>query len=354
MNTKLLSAAAIDVGYGNLKVMAAQLGGDVDTADSLLLPIGAAPIEQAPRLANGAPQLHGGEEVLLPDGRRWVGGIDPTFLSGFARQTHDDYPSTDEYLALYLAGLAKLEALGHRTIDVLVTGVPCSQFVGPRRQELKDTISRRFRGVHQLGGNRTVEVRNAFVVAQPMGCYTGFLREHPIQLKPGERDTRTVLVIDPGFYSVDWVLMQSGAMREGSAGSSHMATSTILEAAAQAISSAHGGVPLSVAKLDGSFRNGDEILRLGALTVQFRGFIEAAAAEKARVAMSKIASAMRLSEDVVDYVLLCGGAALLFQSAAKKAFPASEVLISPNPVMANVRGYLGMALRYPQVQRKAG
>lgn len=354
MNSKNLSAVAIDVGYGNLKVMAAQQGGDVDTADAFLLPIGAAPIEHAPRLANGLPQLHGGEEVLLPDGRRWVGGIDPTYLSGFARQTHEEYPSTDEYLALYLAGLAKLEALGHRTIDVLVTGVPCSQFVGPRRQQVKDVIISRFKGVHVLGGNRTVEVRNAFVVAQPMGSYTGFLSEHPVPVKAGERDTRTVLVIDVGFYSVDWVLMQSGGMRDGSAGSSRTATSTILDAAAQAISAAHGGVPLSVEKLDGAFKSGEEILRLGAIQVPFRAFIDAAAGEKARIAMSKIASAMRLTEDVVDHVLLAGGAAMLFHAAAKRAFPASVVTITANPVMANARGYLGMALRYSEMQRKAG
>lgn len=348
MKTSAKSVAALDVGYGNLKSLACAIAAPEDHQDSFLLPIGAADLAKAPRLVNGQAQLHGGEVVLMPDGRRWVGGIDPMFLEGFARQTHKDYPMTDEYLALGYAALAKLAAAGHSNIEVLITGIPCDQYAsaGP---EFRRQIAGRFIGHREVSPGVHVNVKKCFVIAQPMGSYSDLYTQEqqlPSPLRLLKSKATRVLMIDIGFYSTDWCLMQGEGMTPGSARSNKLATSTILEAAAARISEDHGRVPLSVAKLDAAFRDGNEMLELGSVEVDYQPYIRAAAADTAATAMAQIVSSMRTLSDIIEVVMLTGGAASLFEDAAKHAFPSSTVKIIANPVMANVRGYLGLALAH--------
>lgn len=348
MKMSVSSVAAMDAGYGNFKILGAAIAAPEDHHNAFLLPIGAADLAKAPRLVNGQAQLHGGEVVLLPDGRRWVGGIDPLFLEGFARQTHKDYPLTDEYLALCYAGLAKLAAAGHSNIKLLVTGIPCDQYASAGRG-FRRKLAGRFIGSLEVSPGVHVHVKKCFVLAQPVGSYCALCAEEqvlPEDARLVKSEETLVLVIDAGFYSTDWCLMRDSTMVPGSPHSTKLATSTILEAAAARISKDHGRVPLSVEKLDSAFRGGKEMLQLGKVCVDYRPYIEVAGDETAMAAMAEITSSVRMLKDVLPVVLLTGGAASLFERAATHAFHASAVRIIANPVMANVRGYLGFGLSY--------
>lgn len=336
--------AALDIGYGNLKALGLRPG--ASEPDVIKLPIGAAPLEQAPKALGGGYDLRGGERVTI-NGLPWVAGTDPQILQGFTRQADPSYIYSPEYLALYYAALSRLD---YDHIGILVTGLPCDQFDGPDSRVIRQRLSERLKGEHQISENRRVKVDRVLVLAQPMGTYASLFHDQDTA-----NDGRTILIIDPGFYSVDWVLMQGGSVRGGTAQTNPQATGRILELAARQISENHGGAQLSVNRLEAAFRNGQGTMQLGIHTVQYRNYIDQAAASVSRQVMAAVLSSLRDLGDVIDCVILTGGGAELFEPAAKAQFKSSQVISTPDPVMANAEGYLWLAHRAAMsAERQAG
>ncbi|KZC39854.1 hypothetical protein RHOFW510R12_01010 [Rhodanobacter sp. FW510-R12] len=331
------SLVGLDVGYGNLKACGMVLG--TESVDVVKLPVGAAPLDQAPTLLNNEPDLRGGEAVTI-QGLPWVGGTDPMILQGFTRQADRSYITSPEYLALYYAALARL---GYDHVGILVTGLPCDQYDGPDSKMIRQRLGERLKGEHRISPTRTVRVDRVFVMAQPMGTYASVFHDQATL-----DDGRTVLVIDVGFYSVDWVLMQGGSVRGGTAQTNPAATGRILELAARQISENHDGAQVSVNRLEAAFRSGQEQLRLGVHTVAYRQYIDQAAAVVSRQVMSAVLASVRDLGDVIDSVILTGGGAGLFEPAARLSFRASDVRMTADPVMANAQGYLWLARRAHQ------
>lgn len=327
----------LDVGYGNLKACGMVLG--TDSVDVVKLPVGAAPLDQAPKLLNNEPDLRGGEAVTI-QGLPWVAGTDPMILQGFTRQADRSYITSPEYLALYYAALARL---GYDHVGILVTGLPCDQYDGPDSKMIRQRLGERLKGEHRISPTRTVRVDRVFVMAQPMGTYASVFHDQATL-----DDGRTVLVIDVGFYSVDWVLMQGGSVRGGTAQTNPAATGRILELAARQISENHGGAQLSVNRLEAAFRSGQPQLRLGVHTVAYGQYIDQAAAGVSRQVMSSVLASVRDLGDVIDSVILTGGGAALFEPAARASFRSSDVALTADPVMANAEGYLWLARRAHQ------
>jgi hypothetical protein len=82
-------------------------------------------------------------------------------------------------------------------------------------------------GTHQVTRKRQIRIKSVKVVPQPLGAYLDlvYTLDDPDLLA----DSR-VLVIDPGFFSVDWVVIEQAALHQSLSGTSQMATSMILEA----------------------------------------------------------------------------------------------------------------------------
>jgi plasmid segregation protein ParM len=329
-NCNTLPLVGLDIGYGNLKAVGLRPG--QSDYELVQLPVGAAPLARAPRTFSGEPDLGGGERVII-DGTPWVGGTDPQVLQSFSRQVDRSYVASSEYLALFYAALGRLR---YDHIGILVTGLPCDQYEGPDSAATKKRLSERLRGEHRIDETRTVTVDHVYLLAQPVGTYASVHHDRPAS------DGRATLVIDVGFYSVDWVVMVNMTVRSGTAKTSTLATSRILEAAAKSINEVHG-LPVSVNRLEAAFRSDAPILRAGRHEIPFRRFIDQAAGEASKQVMTEILSSVRDYGDVMDSVILTGGGAHLFDVATRSTFRNSEVILSPNPVMANAEGYLWMA-----------
>lgn len=328
-----------DIGYGNLKFLACRL----DTAETrtVILPVGAAPIARAAKTLSGKVDAGDGAVVMLGE-EEWVAGVNPLSLQDFSRPTHSNYPRTKEYQALYYAALAKL---GISDIAALVTGLPVDQFFEGKQNGLTAEISRRLSGEHYLspspgGGMNRSKVGRVLVVPQPAGAYTDLLQQEPSVAEDPDRFT---LVLDVGFYSADWVLIQNGRVWDKSSGSSTSATSRILEEAAKLISSEHKDLPVSPSRVESAFRAGRPALLVGDLSIDYQAFLASAANQVAEDVLAKVATSLRGQSDLVDTVMLTGGGGSLFRPAIAKAFNRSRVRVSADPVVANARGFMLMA-----------
>lgn len=241
----------LDIGYSNLKIAMGFKGGHVTTT---VLPVGAGPLALMPQ------QLTGGEgnciQVVIDD-EKWVAGVEPDRLQGWNRELHDDYPATKPYKALFYAALLLSE---QKEIDVLVTGLPVSQFMNP---ELREALKKRLEGEHQITLKRSVTVKSVVVVPQPAGAYMDIVSSTKDEgLLEVLREGKTV-VIDPGFFSVDWVALEEGEVRYHSSGTSLKAMSVLLKTINLLIQEEHGGSP-GIDKIEKAIRSGkNEILLFG-------------------------------------------------------------------------------------------
>lgn len=135
---------------------------------------------------------------------------------------HEDYTATDLWRALFLAAL---QGAGRERVDVLVTRLPAQQHRDPAlRARLEGLV-----GVHHPSPGRAVRIGRVVVLPQPAGAYLDLLAAPQTALLDVFETGRT-LVIDPGYYSVDWLVIEAGVVRKSASGSSLKSVQTILRA----------------------------------------------------------------------------------------------------------------------------
>jgi plasmid segregation protein ParM len=332
-----LTTAGFDIGYGNGKCVARTGAGD---PVGFTLPVGAAPASKAGKTLQGGTDFSQGVEVYM-GGTPWIAGVDPTLLQGgFARQTHDEYVMTPEYKALALALMAKL---GKPCIDYLVTGLPCSHYLGSAKEILKAAIVKQLVGDHSINARFRCQVKNVLVTAQPVGSYIKALScdDHFID----SQDALT-LICDIGYGTADWCVLQGSRLWDSNSGSSLDATSRILELAAMEICKDNPGAKLSPDRLESLYRRGEVFLDLAGRKIPFMPYLEMVGADVSRSVMAEVASSMRTLKDSVSQVLLTGGGARLFERAARETFKAvapAYIKVDSDPVLGNATGFQIMA-----------
>ena len=313
---------ALDVGYSNLKLLAGARG---STPTAILLPAGSGPttaLQEPSRRGRGKEGL----EVLV-DGTAWAAGVEPSWLQNWERELHPYYPTTAGYRALVYAALL---AAGPERIDTLVTGLPVNQWQDlAQREALRILLA----GIHKVTPARSVEVAEVQVLAQPAGAYFGFAAS-----EPEVAEEARVLVVDAGFFSVDWALFDEGALRGANSGTSTAAVSLVLETAAGLIKRDHGG-RIEPNDLERALRTGRESLLLFSRPVKLAPYLDEAAKQTAPVAVTAIRQSLRGERREVDVVLLAGGGAETYAEATRAVFPRARVVVPEQPVLANVRGF---------------
>lgn len=331
------TVAGIDIGYGGLKIVGGSSSGDANRMTEVVLPAGAAPTECLPRRSDNRPDLKGGELVLI-GGKEWSGGVDQLHIQNRARMTHDDYPRTQEYEALYLTALARL---GMRKVEMLVTGLPVSQYYGPNGQALAQHMREKMLGRKLINADVIVEVNKMMIVPQPLGTFFGLACEPKYASLATNNDVKTV-VVDPGFFSVDWVLMSGKSVMHSYSGTSKMATSMVLEQTAAALSRELGR-EVSRDQLDACLRRGHYELSVGfERSMNFRETLYKVAKVVVGGMIGDLQTSLRAAGSV-DLLILTGGGSDLYADAVKDAMPGVSVVVPEDVVLANARGYAAIA-----------
>ncbi|WP_394697379.1 hypothetical protein [Pseudoxanthomonas japonensis] len=333
MSTFPYTAAGLDVGYGNVK-LSVRVAGEAKPREQTM-PIGAVPLDQAPKKLSGGYDIRDGVIVSI-DGQAWAAGLEPSHLQGFSRPTHENYPATNEYKALMIGALAKA---GITEVDMLYTGIPVAQYYGHNGVALRTQISNTMTGTHWINSTTSIKVKATTVVPQAAGAYMDILARSP-ELKPAKGSP--TLIIDVGYFSVDWVRVIDNAVLDDSSGSSLNATSVLLEKAAALIRQKYGR-PISAARLETAFRGGEGTIDWGQVTLHVGEWLELASEEIAPKVFNDVVRMQRHQEDFPNLIILTGGGGSLYKKAAEQFFPHSKVALSREPVMANARGFQHLA-----------
>lgn len=322
----------LDVGYSNL-VIAYGHSDAQQPLKVLTMPAAAVPISKMPGALTGEVDLGLGARVLVDDEEPWVAGIDPSRLDTWSRELHADYPSTKIYRALFHAALVACET---DEIDLVVTGLPVNQF---QDKELRSSLVERLKGEHRIAKKRTINVKDVVVVPQPSGTFMYALDEAQSQgseVMDAIEHGRSI-VIDPGFYSVDWVMLDRGGILHSSSGTDLNAMSKVIEQARSLIEADHGTAP-AIERIEQAVRTGETDILFRGRRMHIGEYLEQASATVANAAFSKIKASLRMNSDL-DVAILGGGGADSYRKVVEDAFPGILIAHPKQPVVSNAVGF---------------
>jgi plasmid segregation protein ParM len=312
----------IDIGYSNLKLAFGPKG---ESPQTCLRPAGAAPADRFGSRFDGKAQddfLH-----VLVEEQEFVAGVSSDRAEMWSRSLHADYTTRPSYQALFHAGLLLSEM---ERIDVLVTGLPVSQYLDEAR---RNALAGQMRGTHPITPKRMVSVEKVKVIPQPIGGLLDYIAQEDVDIEEAR-----VLVVDPGFFSVDWVVIAHKDIHRQSSGTNLNASSVILEEASRLIAKDHGAA-VNTETLENAVRAGKHTVLVLGQRAEIAPYIEQAAKTVGPVAIESIQKSLRTENKMPDLVILVGGGAPFFRDALQSAFPRLTVATPKNPVFSNARGF---------------
>jgi len=328
MSSKHPLIAGIDIGFSNVK---ACFGSHPSNLRSLCLPAGAGPYDALIKRSDGEVNLSGGERVMLPNGEAWASLVPHRKLQHHERVLYEDYPLTNEFLALYLGALRRI---GESRIADVVIGLPVDQFK-LNSGKLREKMTARLSGEFFTGDSTRVVVERVTVIPQPMGGYFSALASGQAGLNP--KFEQRVCVIDPGFYSVDAVILDGTDILDRSSDTVKKATSVILETVRDRLLAQNHKV--SVERLEEALRAGETQLQISTPPIDLEGHLVAAAKDCSEALRATLGRSMRQDKDGIDVVVLVGGGSRFFEPTVRSLFPHSRIYCPENPVMANAHGF---------------
>ncbi|MHB8697672.1 MAG: PRTRC system protein D [Sulfuricaulis sp.] len=240
------------------------------------------------------------------------------------RVLHEGYTRTPEYLALLRGALHYMSV---KEIDLLIVGLPVSHL----NTNARDLVSR-MTGLHNTGNGKTVSVRSVKVIAQPIGGFIDYAWHNDLFDKV---DNQMSLIIDPGFFTFDWVVARGIRPIVPRCGHQNGSVSMVLSKIADAISRKFKIHYTDFNQIDRGLREG--IITVNGETVQLEEFMM-----EARQAMQRPVTAMMGvigKRSDINNIVLVGGGATLFQPVISETFPSQKIIVVDDAVYANVRGF---------------
>lgn len=314
----------LDIGYSNVIGVSGRGDGPVSTFQG---PAQAAPLNSLP----GDSGLRDGEVLVDIDGAPWVAFAAPGRVQE-GRELHEDYTASAAYGALFKGALLHAAGDGD-VINTLVTGLPVSQ---SRDKAYVDQVVQRMLGRHKITAKREVTVEKVQVVAQPIGILTDIYcnSEHAEVIEQS-----VTLVIDPGFFSVDWVLFDHQELVTQSSGSSLKAMSVFLSACNEEIGIDHGGIP-GIEKIEHALQSGKDHIYLFGRKVELREYMSRAGDRVIPAVFTEIKQGLRFIKGrAIDCVILGGGGASEYERFTKNEFPDALIVKPANSVQSVANGY---------------
>lgn len=313
-----MSRVGIDIGYSNLKVA---YGGD-NSPITKLIPAGAATVD---RLALNIMTLQPVDCIrVMVDGEQFGVGLTHSDAT-FTREIHDQYIKTRSYRALFYAGLLLTE---YDHIDTLVTGLPVSHMTPENIEFLKKMMT----GEHQITPKVSVTVDKVIVVPQPLGGIVDLSGRDDVPIE------KNILVVDPGFFSFDWAIFQNTKYKQEFSGTSTLACSFLIEKACDLIGQDYGVKPYDYG-IEDAIRRGSKKISVRGKDVEFMPYIERAAKIVAPDVVGSMRKTIRNLPEKCDLILFVGGGTSFYKDEIVKAFDDTQVIVSDDPVFANVRGF---------------
>lgn len=339
---------AIDVGFGLVKLTV----GDGDGVAIVNFPSMAIPADASAVRALGTRRR---DTFDVPvNGALYEVGRDVGLAQAggsFGRDVTDEFYRGTIYEALTRGALRYMVEAGDTRIDVLVLGLPVNQYNDAKR---RDYLQQRYHGDIDVGDGKTVAVAKVVVQAQPMGGYAALdehldglnaeIRATGGALEPLESgevlDDLSVLMVDPGEHTLDWLLIQQGSINPRASGAAsdagrHRVVRAVQESLATEIGRPLG--PAVMPRINEALRKHQPV-KLSGVAHDLKGF-EPVIQSVVEDSINRMVDGLRDAHEIIDLIVLVGGHPERYRDVLKKRFPAIPVFLMPESMAANVRGF---------------
>jgi plasmid segregation protein ParM len=343
--------AAIDLGYGLTKFT--RRNADTGAVEYDLFPSVAFGVDRRRyELEERRSEI---VKVVSYNGESFVVGPDvmsrAASSSDFGRHLDDKYYESAPYHALMRGALAYME---EDHIDVLVLGLPVSHFRDPAKPA---ALKKAYTGKVSLDGERSVVIDKVVVRPQPMGGFYSLDRQiddinatiarfPQSGLKPLVDwnqlvDTMTVVTVDPGEYTLDWLLVNHGKPNtdvSGAAGDAgrHRVMTSVKEHLEAKLGRAIA--PTNLNRLNNSLRTG-AVFKLDGRAIDMKDpEILAAARRAVRDPVSIMMNGIKGAWDIIDMVVMVGGHPSHYAEEIAERMPDMPIYVPKHSVFSNVEG----------------
>jgi plasmid segregation protein ParM len=340
---------AVDVGFGRVKctVPAPDGGVAVLSFPSMAIPADPSAVRSLSTRRRDTFDVPVGDaiyEVGRDVGLAQAGG-------SFGRDVTDEFYKGKIYEALTKGALRYMAEAGDSSIDVLVLGLPVNQYDDATR---RDHLRQTYEGQLDLGGGKRVNVKRVVVQAQPMGGYAA-LEEHldelneeiratggalqPLQ-SADELDELSVLMVDPGEHTLDWMLIQQGTINARASGAAsdagrHRIVRAVQEGLATDLKRPLG---VSVAPHINEALRQKKPVKLSGVAHDL-GKYEPQVMSVVEDSLNRMMDGLRDAHEIVDLIVLVGGHPERYRNVLKERLPNIPVFVMPESMGANVRGF---------------
>jgi plasmid segregation protein ParM len=329
---------AIDVGFGNTKYVTASANGQIDCAHFPSLAYLAHDEEPAESMGGKRRTIQ-----VSVDGVLYEVGPDVEFAADRfrSRQLHDEYTETAEYRAFTTAALHYMKV---ETVDLLVVGLPVSQFMAKRA-----VLQKAMTGTFDAGRKRQIVVRRALVVPQPQGALFWYATQHASVASSKNK----TLVMDVGSRTFDWLVTRGLRVVPNMSDSVTRGVSDILQYITNSIAARIKVNYRDLDAVDAALRSG-RVLRLFQTDHDLKKF-DPVIRKIADQALNFVLAKLDGPEDL-EHIILVGGGAYLYTKAVKRRFPRHRIIEVDDPIYANVKGFQLLGEQYvrerPELFRK--
>lgn len=315
--------AAIDVGYGNIKVVSYNT--ITNNMKMLLIPSIAGKADDS-----DISQSFGKKKnvyIVEYEGESYEIGEES--IGNLVKVTHGEYLKTKSW-KLFL--LAALKSIGEETIDLVVSGLPVYQY-----KDLKEDMIQEIKGVHKVDKNLTVNIKNVEVIPQPLGALASLIDDKP------ELQSKNILLIDPGHHTFDWLCVVKGSIRMDLSGSHAEGVDSLINAVIKRVSKNNNGLMLSHHDIDEAIRNGTFKVEVYGKEFDIKQYLDLAVSNQLESSIDALKNMLQTTHNIGN-ILIGGGGANLYLQTIKESFPNHNVETMSEPAMANAKGYLRFGL----------
>ncbi|KQV82943.1 hypothetical protein ASC87_08275 [Rhizobacter sp. Root1221] len=269
----------------------------------------------------------------------------------FGRDVTDEFYRGTIYEALTKGALRYMVEAGDTRVDVLVLGLPVNQYNDAKR---RDYLRAHYEGEIDVGDGKIVSVAKVVVQAQPMGGYAA-LDDHLAELnaviaKTGGAlqplasgdvlDDLSVLMVDAGEHTLDWLLIQQGSINPRASGAASDAGRHRVVRAVQESLAAEIGRPLGPAvmpRINDALRKQAPVKLAGVAHDLDR--YEPVIMSVIEDSINRMVDGLRDAHEIIDLMVIVGGHPERYRDVLAKRFPAIPVFVMPESMAANVRGF---------------
>ncbi|GBG14336.1 plasmid segregation protein ParM [Novimethylophilus kurashikiensis] len=283
--------------------------------------------------------------VVTVEGTQYEVGPDSGDLdtNDATRNLNDQYIYTDQYKACFYGAL---HYMGESTIDLLVVGLPLTTL--HRAADLKAMME----GTHVINEDETVTVKQALVLAQPMGGLHYCLSlEDTVPEFEFLRD-ETNLIIDPGYLTFDFLVTNGEKINDPRSSAHPGGVSKVLRAIAESISNKFGMKYDNLTAIDRAIER---------RRIKISGQVEDML-EHIRNARAAIEGSVNYLRNIagdgsdIDNIILMGGGEKIFSKTILNYYKDHKIYVLPDAQLANVKGFQAAGEKFagvPASQTKA-